>query len=400
MKRGKQPLGCPAAHLDTIIGPGLALALALIAAIASIGCEPDPSPSTEAEPASARAAPRRAEEPDASKNVTRIVLDSLARVERPHVVLIMIDTLRRDHVHAYGYPRETTPSIDALARSAIRYDRAYSQSSWTTPSTASILTGRYPSQLGVRKQTDPLPDHATLLPEILRAHGYRTGAVVSHVFISERWNFDQGYDEFDASNSRGHAAVTSASVSDAAIEFIESSFPQGPSFLLVHYFDPHFDYIEHEDFRFSEDTDYEGWVKSGMLFGDLRRKRHEMNDDDFRRLLALYDSEIAFTDHHIGRVLDAIRALGFWDESLVVLSADHGEEFMEHDKFAHGRTLYEEQIRVPLIIKWPNAKQGAVSRRLVQSIDVLPSLLDYLEVPPPPGIAGAPIQRQTRARPT
>ncbi len=365
----------------------IALRLLLVFALAPIGgCDPEQT-----------SGPRFNAPADAQ--ATRAILSELPKVERPNILLILVDTLRRDHLGTYGYERDTSPNIDALAKRSIRYERAYSQSSWTIPSTAALLSARYASDLGIRRQHDRLSDEVLLLPEVLKQNGYRTGAVVSHVFISRRWNFDQGYDFFDGGNVKGHAAVTSAGVTDAALRFIDRSFGAGPSFLLVHYFDPHADYIEHEGYRFSQEMNYDGPIKSGMIYKYVKSSFRRSHPEDLAYLLALYDSEIAFTDAQIGRLIRHLEERELLDDTIVILTADHGEEFLEHQSFGHALTLYQEQIHVPLLIRWPGAERGRVSSRVVQTIDIFPSILDYLGIPAPPGIAGLAIQAQTQERP-
>ena len=176
---------------------------------------------------------------------------------RPNVLLIVVDTLRREELGAYGYPRSTSPNLDRLARAAVRYDQAFSQAAWTTPSISSLLTSRYPSQLGIEGELTKLAEDVVLLPEVLRAEGYVTGGVVSHSFCSQKWNFDQGFDFWDQSSIGGHKAITSPGVTERALEFLDQDREQ-PFFLWLHYFDPHVAYVEHAAFRFGTREEYDG----------------------------------------------------------------------------------------------------------------------------------------------
>ena len=305
---------------------------------------------------------------------------------RPDVVLIVIDTLRADHLGSYGYERDTSPRIDALARDGVRYTRAFSHAPWTTPAMAALMTSRYPSALGITNVQSPVPETVTLLPETLRDAGYRTGAFVSHSFVSKKWGFARGFDTFDESNVKGHLATTSPSLSNLAIEWLDENLGDDPVFLLIHYFDPHFGYLEQEEFAFGgRDPGYEGPVRSGSLPSRFADAPESLSDADLRELRRLYDSEIALTDREIGRVLDALAAAGRYDSSLVVLTGDHGEEFLDHGALDHAKTLYDELMRVPLIVKRPAADdvRPATVDTPVALVDVLPTILDRLDLDPP-----------------
>jgi arylsulfatase A-like enzyme len=310
-----------------------------------------------------------------------------AAADRPSVLLIVVDTLRRDHLGAYGHPRSPSPNLDRLAADSVRYDDAVSQAPWTLPSVGSLLTSRQPGALGLTRFSSALGDDAVLLSELLQRHGYATGAVVSHRFCSSRWGFDQGFDVFDEDNARGHGAVTSPGVSDRALAFLDAH-GERPFFLWLHYFDPHFDYLEHEGFGRPRDAAYEGPIRSGMEFPRLFELRGSLAPRDVDELRRIYESEIAFTDHHIGRVLDRLRESGRLERTVVVLTADHGEEFLEHGGLGHSRTLYQELLAVPLLVRIPGRAPGVVTSR-VALLDVLPTVLAALSLPPASGAAGA-----------
>ena len=310
---------------------------------------------------------------------------------RPNVVLIVVDTLRADHLSCYGYERNTSPHLDRFAESAVRYERAISQAPWTTPSIGAILSSQYPSTLGIKTEKSILAEDLVLLAEVLGDAGYVTGAVVSHSFCSSEWGFGQGFDYFDEDNVLGHAAVTSTSVTDKALSFVEE-FGSGdaPFFLWVHYFDPHCAYVEHEGHEFGGSGDYEGVVESGQLFRELMRLQKELGARDVEELLRLYDSEIAYTDGELGRLFDALERDGRREDTLVLLTADHGEEFLEHGHIGHAKTLYEEVISVPLLARYPGVPGGVVSEP-VALIDLYPTVLDVVDLPAPEGIAGVSI---------
>jgi arylsulfatase A-like enzyme len=315
-----------------------------------------------------------------------------------NVLLIVIDTLRADHMSAYGHERPTTPRLAELARESVTYRRAYSQAPWTTPSIGSLLTSRSPTALGIHGDRSPLPQETRLLSEALRDAGFSTGGIVSHDYCSTRWGFARGFDHFDESSIRGYQAVTSQRVTNLGIAFVESQ-GERPWFLFLHYFDPHFSYVEHRRFAFGgRAADYAGPIKSRMRFKALYPERPELDAADLGELERLYDSEIAFTDHHIGRLLDHLRARGILDQTLVILTADHGEEFLDHDDLGHAKTLYDELVRVPLMLRVPGAVPTLIDAP-VGLIDVYPSVLDYLGLPAEPRAAGRSLLRDGKPDP-
>ncbi len=347
--------GLPQPHSPGPRGPVVRLAACLALAGASCGGSAAPS---EAEPAE-------------------------AGVGRPNVLLVVVDTLRRDHLSAYGYRRETSPALQALAEQGVRYDNAISQAPWTTPSIASLLTSRYPAALGIEGERSALSDDEVLLAESLLAAGYDTAAVISHSFLGSTWNFDQGFRVFDEANVQGHAAVTSSGVTDAAVRELRRMGAGGaPFFLFVHYFDPHAAYVEHDAYPFRGEEDYEGRIRSGMLFRDLRAIEAEVDARDAEELKRLYDSEIAFTDHHLSRLFDALKVQGAFEDSLIIVTADHGEEFLERGRLGHAKSLFQELVNVPLIVKPPRAfpraeaLRGSVVADALPLLDVVPTILD------------------------
>jgi len=221
----------------------------------------------------------------------------------------------------------------------------------------------------------------------LKDNGYRTGAAVSHSLCSSKWNFDQGFEEFDESNIKGHFDVTSAGVTNRGINFIDRHI-NDPFFLWLHYFDPHFAYIDHSRYPFKNGESYRGRVTPGMRFSTLKKISADLTQRDLREILRLYDSEIASTDHQIGRLLDHLRSTGAFDDSLIIFTADHGEEFMDHDRLGHTKTLHSEVVSVPLLIKLPHGDSGAI-RSPVALVDIFPTILHYLGLSVSHDIAGS-----------
>ncbi|MGE4606718.1 MAG: sulfatase [Myxococcota bacterium] len=303
-----------------------------------------------------------------------------SRPGHPNLLLIVVDTLRADHLGAYGYPRETSPAIDALARAAIRFDRAYAAAPWTKPSVASMITGLYPAALGIDNVFSRLPQSALTLAEILRANGYRTAGVVSHVMLSNQWEmgFGQGYETYIESEARGHRHISTERVTDQAIAILDD-FANGtdPFLLFVHYFDPHFDYLDHRDIGFAP-------VDSESLDGDesiieLRERIPTLSDSDFLFLRDRYDEEIRHTDAGVGRLLAALGRLDLESDTAVVFVSDHGEQFGEKGWIGHTPTLYEMVVRVPLIIRPPGRPvEPRVVDQPVSLVSLTPTVLEML----------------------
>ena len=305
----------------------------------------------------------------------------------PNVVVIVVDTLRADHLGFFGYPRSTSPNLDRLAEESLSFTHAVAHAPWTSPSIGSLLTSRYPGSLGFAGSKEPAraTDEALFLAEILSGEGYSTAAIVSHTYAGSRVGFDQGYDTFNEDDALGPDHVSSPSVTTKAIAHLDAK-PKSPFFLFLHYFDPHFSYLLQEPYDF--DPDYTGDFESGAPYGALleRARGETLSDRDLEHVRALYDSEIRFTDAHIGRFLEHLEVLGLYDDTLIVFTADHGEAFLDRNDrwIGHGKTLFQELLHVPLLIKLPGAQPaGQVIETPIGLVDVLPSMLQVLGLPLP-----------------
>jgi arylsulfatase A-like enzyme len=274
--------------------------------------------------------------------------------EPRNVIVIGIDTLRADHTSLPGPNldyRDTTPCMTNEAENGYVFTTAISQSSWTMPSFASILTGKYPHNHGAFLLSGLLRKQEVTLAEVLREAGYGTGAVVSHFFVDAEHGFAQGFDRFDEDLDLGHEVITAHRVTDKAIEMVED-LAGDPFFVFVHYFDPHYQYLDHEDWDYSDD--YDGWLRREKAnIKNLRMKRHFMEGPDVDYLVDLYQEEIAHTDREIGRLLDFLVEAGLDDNTIVAIVGDHGEEFMERGWIGHTITLHDEVVRVPLVLRVP-----------------------------------------------
>jgi arylsulfatase A-like enzyme len=314
----------------------------------------------------------------------------------PLAIIFLVDTLRADHTTPYGYGRDTTPELKRFSRDAVVFEQAIVQASWTKPSVASILTSLLPGRHLAVQLRDPLESGHVTLGEMLQAKGYATGAAIANsVIYSAGNNFEQGFDSFSGlhdAEGRASKEVPAGPVMDEALRFLDSR--RGlPTFLYVHTMDPHVPYLPPPPF----DRKFEPHPKPGHPGVDPRTDYKEPADRE--RLIAQYDGDIAYGDQEFGRFLDELKKRGLYDRALIVFMADHGEEFLDHGQWLHGRSVFDELVRIPLIVKFPRSRDaGKRVRQQVQSVDVLPTVLAELglPVPAPPVVAGRPLQNVVR----
>ncbi|MCK4414205.1 MAG: sulfatase [Candidatus Eisenbacteria sp.] len=374
---------------------------------------------------------------------------------KPNVLIILIDAVRYDHLSIHGYARETSPWIDAFAGAGILFERAYAQTSWTKPSTASILTGLYPSAHGVNLMASGVPVSAPLLAETMRGAGYRTGLFTANSFITPMFGFGRGVDHFYASNPprlvqlmMGHLLHRLTEWSEVAkglfrlLETIERALigggapegglradgltrafldwldeevfagaagageagagdanPQRPFFAYLHLMEPHvpYDPPPPDDGRFlTPRLARLGRVSYFPAYhGFLPFERGpEISADSLANMLALYDGEIFHADRWLGALFNELDRRELTKETLIVLTADHGEEFCERGGWGHGHSLYNELLHVPLMMSCPQVPglQGHGGRtisHIVRHIDLVPTILEICDISAPSALDGA-----------
>ena len=298
------------------------------------------------------------------------------RLERPHVVLVTLDTTRRDRLGCYGYSRATSTNLDALAGRSVVFERAVAASSWTLPSHASIFTGKFPSSHGA--DYDPegplrltqaiegpeewagyrasgLSPSETTLALLLREQGYVTAAVVGGPWMKRVFGLDRGFETYDDEDIGDVNGRLASEVTTSALELLRGLEKGRPFLLFLNYFDPH--------------GPYEAPSPFGGSFGEEPSDR--------------YDEEILYMDHHIGRFLEAMKRKGLFEDSLILVTADHGELLGEHGKMGHGASLFEEEIHVPFLVKYPGDEvEPGRSGEPVHHVDVLPLVLERLGLSP------------------
>ncbi len=325
---------------------------------------------------------------------------------RPNVVLVVVDSLRADHLSAYGHERPT-PGIDALAAGGTLFERAYATAPWTMPSVATMLTGLHPTTHGVTNTDAVLAADVDTLAELFRAAGYRTAAVVSHHLIGRRFRFDQGFDAFDQEAAHGHKFISSELVTEKAERILREtalSSDGRPLFLFAHYFDPHYDYRDHPEIAYARRK--VGRLDGSHGIGQLRRMLADLTPAELGFLRDRYDEEILHTDRALARLFAALAELGLEEDTLVAFTADHGEEFRDHGWLGHERSLYQELLHVPLALRGPGVPAGARIAAGVSLVDLAPTLLDLAGVTVPgvmqgsslaPLLAGEPRAAEFRA---
>jgi len=308
----------------------------------------------------------------------------------PNILLISIDSLRADHLGCYGYGPATSPHLDRLASQGTVYEQAFSTTTWTLPAHLSLLASLYPDEHGVHDRHTRIAEQAELLPERLAAAGYRSRAVVSAPYLDRLWGFDQGWESWDDSvavprgigrNARSHRAINSPDVHSHALAALDE-LGTGPFLLFVHYWDVHYDYLPPAKYWRRFDPKYRGRF-AARNYELSPRVAPGMNPRDLQHVVALYDGEIAWVDDWIGKLFAELERRGLFDDLVIVVTADHGDEFFEHGEKGHRKNLYDTTLQVPLIVRLPHGAGGG--RRVttaVSLVDVAPTLAALAGVPP------------------
>jgi arylsulfatase A-like enzyme len=317
--------------------------------------------------------------------------------QRPSVVMVVGDTLRADKLSCMGGPEGLTPYLDRIAAQGVRFDQARSHAPWTLPSTASMLTSLHPEEHGAGGRLGrftKLDAEVQTVVKTFRDQGYRTHAIVNVLFLDpERFGVTRDFETVDQQVFETNVDVRAADATTrAALDWIEANGDDGPFFLLVHYFDPHCVYAPPRAFRerWAEPGDREGEWTFGTRPQMVAIREGELSPAaaTIRRAEALYNGEVSYLDAQIGRLDDGLAARGERDDLVLVVTADHGEEFLEHGGFEHGHTLYDELVRVPMVIRAPGQLAPAVVETPVRHIDLAPTLCELCDLPLPEQFLG------------
>lgn len=327
------------------------------------------------------------------------------RPARPNVLLFVVDTLRADRLSCYGCPENTTPNLDAFAREGILFERAGAPSPYTVPSHASLFTSTYPAVHGIwnevraadgERELPRLPEAAVTLAEILRAAGYATAAIADGGWIQESRGLAQGFEHF---HSKNLGVVDRVS---AALEWLEEEAPADkPFFLFLHTYQIHAPYLPPPGYEERFARGYQGRLREVLArarehaaSGAVQNPLVDVQERFFRPILAelgpeerdflraLYDAELSLVDEEFARLLGYLRLKGLLARTIVVVTSDHGEEFGEHGEFTH-QQVYEECLRIPLLVWLPGGPRGVRRADPVDLVDLAPTLLEALGLEPP-----------------
>ena len=335
-----------------------------------------------------------------------IMLLALHRPDRrPNVILISIDSLRPDHLGCYGYARNTSPALDRLAAEGTRFRTAVSSTSWTLPAHAALLTGLPDRVHGCFDYAFWLDGSRETLAEAFQEAGYRTAGFYSGPNLHPVFGFSQGFDAYRDCTSyadqmiavlngkeelqvvldRSDEDITNPIVLKNVVQWLDARSGD-PFFMFIHMWDVHLDYRPPPPYDTQFDPYYEGTVNGRAVGRDQARA---WSRRDLQHFEALYDGEIRWTDETLRQLFDALRARGIQDNTVVVVTSDHGDAFLEHGRIAHMTSLYEEEIRIPLLIRHPvSVPAGGVVDRPVHIIDVAPTVLGLAGLPPLPHALG------------
>jgi len=322
---------------------------------------------------------------------------------QPNILFITVDALRADHMGIYNYHRITSPNLDAFFKDGTVYEHAYSTEANTGPSVVSFLSGLLPQDTGVRLLYQKVPPNLKLISDYLNEAGYHTAGIVSNIVLtSEASDLNLHFDYFDdyVDEKEPYRKVyerNARATTDAGFQWYASAYdPKKPFFLWLHYQDTHGPYHPPPDkpVEFTHPEPHPIDIKRVPVYV------REPGVSDGLAYVDLYDEELAYADFHIKRLLDMLDKEGLLDNTMVILSADHGESMMEHECwFTHGYHVYEEIIHVPLLIKYPDQKVGKRIKTRVSLVDLVPTILDMLEIEPERELRGVPLNGPLVDRP-
>ena len=304
--------------------------------------------------------------------------------KQPNIILITADALRADHLSCYGYQRKTSPNIDQFARKSVVFKNAIAPASWTLPALASLFTSLYPSYHGANAwNTRLLPSEETL-PKILKKNGYTTVASVNSSFLFPAYGLSEGYDFYDYGQSRIEEQLQSVS---RGLESMKGR----KFFFYIHFLSPHATY--RAPFPFCDafgKYDSSKLEPSNHMLQTLNDSGRLLSLSDRNYIISQYDGAVLYLDDIFKRLLDRIQQLGLYQNTLIIFSSDHGEQFQEHGGLAHGRSLYQGEIHIPLIIKAPSGygREGLRISTNVSAIDIPTTVLDLIKVRPPDSFQG------------
>ena len=302
--------------------------------------------------------------------------------EGPNVILISIDTLRADHLGCYGYQRETSPHIDALASDGVTFLNTYASSPWTLPSHISLLTSLHGVNHQVMYEDDSMDPSILTLADVLRVNQFYCAALTGGGFVSAKYGFSKGFNSY--SDEGGVLRQDSAEhLYHTALRWLEREKDKG-FFLFLHTFQPHNPYACPFPYKsmFLEDDSRWRHLDLMSFLGGMQGIFKELTEKERQNIIGLYDGEIRYTDEQlIGPLIATLKDLGLYDRTMIIFTSDHGEEFFEHRGWGHGHSLYDESLKVPLIIKFPESRfKGKRIHDIISLVDIFPTVLEEMGI--------------------
>lgn len=307
-----------------------------------------------------------------------------------NIIIISVDTLRADHLGCYGYPLNTSPNIDGLAREGVLFSNGYTLTPLTAPSFSTMLTSLPPHQHGAKRNGLSIYKKIKTLPYFLKRYGYRSAAFISNWPLTKKLgglhvHFDSYNEVFTKKRYMGimQNEGDAPTVTEKAIDWLEKNNKK--RFLLwVQYTEPHFPYIMHDEFSFEYNNLPDETFPPGTRMNKIKK----------------YDSEIAYTDLYIGKLIKKLKELDLYEDAIIVFHSDHGESFGEHDYFRHGRKLYNSTLHVPLIFKLPGgSNKNTVRKENVSIMDIGPTVFSSLQILTHSQMKGIPLMEPDAVKP-
>ena len=319
------------------------------------------------------------------------------KIDKPNVLIILHDALRADHLSVYGYSRDTSPNITAFAKDALVIDNVISQSSWTAPSVASLFTSFYPSVHGIQdyfgkdrnQKATKLNRKFNTIAETFRNEGFQTACFSTNSWVSSSLQFNQGFDTFELLKKRENIyKATGNELNKKALNWLDNNSEE-PFFLYLHYVDTHHPYLPPEPYQAKFKSKEKKILDSPRMKAVFKhfhdhwyKKMFKTTNHDVNRYIDLYDGSINFIDDKFAELMKKLDSLNLTDNTIIIITSDHGEAFGEHENLTHQMTLYNEEIKVPLIIKFPETMKKFnnldTSSGYIELIDLAPSLYDIL----------------------
>jgi len=304
--------------------------------------------------------------------------------DKINVILISLDTLRADHLGCYGYTRNTSPHIDSLAQDSAVFQNAYSQSPWTLPSHTSMLTALNPYHHQVYLKEEKMHPSIITVADILRINHYLCGGITAGGFVSEEFGFAKGFDNYKGERYIPSTADDARQILLLSQDWLEKNKDK-KFFLFLHTYQIHDPYFAHKNITESYVQGPLIWKKMPLakfLGNQPEKRKYPFSEKEKENLVGLYDGEIKYTDEVlIGPLIQKLIELNLYDRTMIILTSDHGEELYDHNSWLHSHTLYDELIKVPLIIKFPESKnKGKRIYPIVRSIDIMPTLLEEADI--------------------